>query len=137
MDCTDETPGRKSRPIGPFMRLGEGRLNLEAVTHPEMRSDAGNYSICRKNQVIVPDLFSLIFKRSRSHGHKWPVAICARNTMDSRRHEMSITKPSRTEIVFVLLASRLTRRSRNRKFVEEIGLKGKREGLGFRRWMGG
>jgi cyclopropane fatty-acyl-phospholipid synthase-like methyltransferase len=44
---------------------------------------------------------------------------------------MSITKPSRSEIAFILLASRLTRRSRYRKFVEEIGLNGKESVLDF------
>jgi ubiquinone/menaquinone biosynthesis C-methylase UbiE len=44
---------------------------------------------------------------------------------------MSITKPSKIEIAFVLLASRLTRRFRYRKFVEEIGLKGGENVLDF------
>ena len=44
---------------------------------------------------------------------------------------MSITKPGRVEIAFVLLASRLTRRSRYQRFIEEIGLKGGENVLDF------
>jgi ubiquinone/menaquinone biosynthesis C-methylase UbiE len=44
---------------------------------------------------------------------------------------MSITKPGRVEIAFVLLASRLTRRTRYQKFIEQIGLKGGENVLDF------
>jgi ubiquinone/menaquinone biosynthesis C-methylase UbiE len=44
---------------------------------------------------------------------------------------MSITKPSKIEIGFVLLASRLSRRSGYQKFINEIGLKGGENVLDF------
>ena len=44
---------------------------------------------------------------------------------------MTITKPSKIEIGFVLLASRLTRKSRYQKFINEIGLKGGENVLDF------
>ena len=44
---------------------------------------------------------------------------------------MSITEPSKIEIAFVLLASRLTRRSRYQEFIDEIGLKGGEHVLDF------
>ena len=44
---------------------------------------------------------------------------------------MSITQPSRAEVAFVLLASRITRRSRYQRFIEGIGLKGEENVLDF------
>jgi ubiquinone/menaquinone biosynthesis C-methylase UbiE len=44
---------------------------------------------------------------------------------------MSITKPGRVEIAFVLTSSRLTRRTRYQKFIEDIGLKGSENVLDF------
>ena len=44
---------------------------------------------------------------------------------------MSITRPSKAEIALTLLASRLTRRSRYRGFIEGIGLRGDERVLDF------
>jgi cyclopropane fatty-acyl-phospholipid synthase-like methyltransferase len=44
---------------------------------------------------------------------------------------MSITQPSKIEVAFVLFASRIARRFRYRKFIEEIDLKGGEEVLDF------
>ena len=91
--------------------------------------------------VMIVSISWIVFdsKRLGSRHAKWssrdhicPVTISARNANSPNwSNKMSITKPGKIEIAFVLMASRITRRSRYQKFIEEIGLKGGENVLDF------